>query len=329
MADKEQSKNSGERVSREQRLNYIGFDVFPGKPGNLFKSDNERDSIISRIKGKREHHDQIREDCTLMVERVNSFDRIVLAVTSAAIIIALIFPWYSFYNEFVEETKASQEPTEQIAVVDSLATDSNGVLLTAESDMTDTTATTDTTQAFLADNSLADTTAITEEAVSSSSDGLPSNETIITGLVARKKITKEYDTSSGLGGLISIGSTSSYFFSSGISLMVTAILMIIYTLMCLGFPAYSLYGIYGLKGKSDEKALALKKIMSFNWIPIILFFVVFIISFVGAEYSFDPKEVYTSLGASYGPGIFVGSLSWGVLVSLGGFILLALKGGEI
>ncbi len=84
-----------------------------------------------------------------------------------------------------------------------------------------------------------------------------------------------------------------------------------------------------MKGDADKQALALKKVLKYNWIPVILFSVAFILSFIGAEYGFDSVAVFTSLGASYGPGVFMGTLSYGVVISLGAFILTALKGVEI
>ncbi len=37
----EDVKQDVKRISDDERLRYIGFEVFPGKPGELFKSDAE------------------------------------------------------------------------------------------------------------------------------------------------------------------------------------------------------------------------------------------------------------------------------------------------
>ena len=90
------------------------------------------------------------------------------------------------------------------------------------------------------------------------------------------------------------------------------------------------YGIYGLKGDPDQKALALKKILQYNWIPLCLLVFAMVISFVGASYGFsNPQEIFTSIGNSYSIATFLGSLSYGVMISLAAFILIAVKGVEI
>ena len=64
MADKEKKSESQQvsgakggspagRVSDAQRFRYIGFEVFPGKPKDLFKSDAERQQYIDRDRAAR------------------------------------------------------------------------------------------------------------------------------------------------------------------------------------------------------------------------------------------------------------------------------------
>lgn len=330
MTEKEQENKSPNRISQEERLNYIGFDVFPGKAGDIFKSSQEKEKLVASLKNKREHHDQIREGCTLMVERVSSVDRIVLTIACAVIIISLFLPWYTLHNEFVEESKFSPEPAPQTVIKDNAETDPAAEIVSdsmlAAGDVfasTDTATTADT---------LGVATPTPEKKEAGASDGKlydADGDEIITSLVARKKITREYASVSAVGSLVSLGTTGSYLFSSGIILILTTVIMLIYTLLCLALPAYTLYGIYGLKGSEDEKALGLKKIIKLNWIPVVLFLVVFSLSFLGTEYGFDSVELFTSLGKSYGPGVFLGSLSSGLFVALFGFILIAAKSGEI
>jgi len=100
-------------------------------------------------------------------------------------------------------------------------------------------------------------------------------------------------------------------------------------LATLGLPLYSLYGLYGLKGDADQKALALKKMLKLNWIPVLLFTGALMLAFFGANYGFDSESLYTSLGRSYGVGVFLDSLSWGAFVSISASVLLAVKGIEI
>ena len=103
----------------------------------------------------------------------------------------------------------------------------------------------------------------------------------------------------------------------------------LYTLLCVGLPIYTLYGVYGIKGSADERALKLKRILRFNWLPVVLFAAAFVFSFIGADYSFYAAAFLSSLIASYGKGVFLDSLSWGIFVSLCAFILVAAKGIEI
>ena len=60
-----------------------------------------------------------------------------------------------------------------------------------------------------------------------------------------------------------------------------------------------------------------------------LFAAAFVFSFIGADYSFEAAAFYSSLGANYGIGVFLDSLSWGIFVSLCAFLLVAVKGIEI
>jgi uncharacterized SAM-binding protein YcdF (DUF218 family) len=129
--------------------------------------------------------------------------------------------------------------------------------------------------------------------------------------------------------LAALGSVGGHVFSSGIILVLTGAMFLILTLVSLLLPAYTLFGLFGLKGTMDQQALKLKAILKLNWIPVLIFTAALAASFVGADYSFDAASLFHSLGDSYGPGAFLGSLSWGVFVTLGASILLAVKGIEI
>ncbi|MEE8577865.1 MAG: hypothetical protein V3T31_11470, partial [candidate division Zixibacteria bacterium] len=154
-------------------------------------------------------------------------------------------------------------------------------------------------------------------------------EELIHSYVAKKKINMEYSRLTGIGSFISLGSVGSYVFSSGGVLIITAIIFLLYALVCVGAPIYTLYGLYGTKGNPDSRALKLKKMLRVNWIPLILFILALTFSFFGSEYGFDAKTLFTSLGSNYGSGVFLGSLSWGIIISLGASILVAVKGVEI
>lgn len=300
-------KSSIKPITDAQRFKYIGFEVFPGKVKDLFKSDAEREKYIGGVRQKRESGETLRDNCTLLEERVSTTDRMVLTLASVIIFATLFIPWYSVYNEVVEMAP-------QAAVVDQAVMPTDSAMLASAGD----------TVAVAATDSAAGQAALRPGVVSQSAA-----EEVISGYVAKKKIRKEYARLLGIGSFTSLGSVGSYVFSSGGVLIVTAIIFLIYALLCIGLPVYTLYGIYGLKGDSDQKALQLKKMLRMNWVPLMLFVMVLILSFIGAEYGFEAKSVFSSLGSSYGPAAFLGSLSWGILVSLSAFILVAVKGVEI
>ncbi|KAA3631527.1 MAG: hypothetical protein DWP97_12835 [Calditrichaeota bacterium] len=311
------------QITDEQRFKYIGFDVFPGKPKDLFKSEAEKTKYVDALKARREKGDIIRDECTLIEERVSGLDRIVLLAASVIIVATLFIPWFTMYNEKVEETTVAAEPMETMADSTMLAsaTDSLGNILSNDSAM----------MADATDSALAAGATAGDENTPAVNDPVheTTGEEVLHGYVAKKKITKEYSRIPGYSVFTSIGSLGDYIFSSGIILMLTGVLFFLQVLMTLLLPIYTLYGIFGMKGDADTKALALKKVLKFNWIPVILFILSMLLSFIGAEYGFDSQAVFSSLGDAYGPGVFLDSLSFGVTVSLGAFILLALKGVEI
>ena len=84
-------------------------------------------------------------------------------------------------------------------------------------------------------------------------------EIITTGLSHRTKVTRDYVRQSGFRGLLSIGSVGSYVFSSGIILVVTGALLVLYSLACVILPFVLLFGLYGGKGTVDDRALKMKR----------------------------------------------------------------------
>ena len=321
MAEEEKKVSTAKRISDKERFRYIGFDVFPGRIKNLFKSDAEKDKLVDRVRQKRTNRDlgALRDDCTLLEERVSLSDRVVLTVACLFMVAALFFPWYSAYNEIVEE------PAEEAAVVadsgaveDSLLTDSVAVgALEGE------------TEAMVDVTTEAEGDVVAEQEVIEDDYSEAPKEEIIHGYVAKKKIHKEYSRLTGLGSFVSLGSVGSRIFSSGFVVILTGLLFLALTLSCLLLPAYTLFGLFGIKGSSDQKALKLKSILKLNWLPLVLFVVALAIAFLGADYGPGTSSLYTSLGDSYGIAVFFGSLSWGVFITLAASIMLAAKGIEI
>ena len=349
MTAKEKKTETEKRIDERKRFKYIGFEVFPGKPKDLFRSDAEKAKYIEDIQQKRSKGQLLRDHSTLTEERVSTGERIVLAVVSLVILATLFFPWYAGYTEVVETPR--QGPVAGVVtdiVPDTLVGDTTGLSQvpvtppgTEETAQTQQSASAqesvDTTQQAAAAGEPADTAQqsappVGTEAASvagrtTSEDG---QQEMIHGLQARRKIHREFNRISALGTLFSIGSLGSYVFSSGVILIIVGVLFIVYMLLAIVLPFATLYGIYVVKGSSDEKALRLKKSLKLNWIPVILFIVAVILSFFGAGYGFaNASEMYTSLGNEFGIAALMNSLSWGVFISLAAFILLAVKGIEI
>ncbi|MFQ6008025.1 MAG: hypothetical protein ACE5K8_03650 [Candidatus Zixiibacteriota bacterium] len=314
MPDKDNKKSAEQKVTESQRFKYIGFEVFPGKPKDLFKSDEERSKLVKAVVAKRSSGQIIREECILLEERVSPLDRVVLAITCVLIVATLFIPWYTAYNEIIEE---SVEGTSQVVPSDSSLTSAKEGD-TALSASSESLAVVDATPSSAGG-----------EGTSAEVEDASRAEEIIHGVITRKKIHREYSRLSGIGAIIALGSVGPYIFSSGSVLALTGIIFLVYTLLCLALPIYTLYGVFGLKGDPDERALKLKKIARLCWIPVALFVLALIISFVGSDYGFDATTLYGSLGSGYGIGVFLSTLSWGIFISLCGFILLAAKGIEI
>ena len=334
MADKNKKGDSEKRLNEDQRFSYIGFEVFPGKPKDLFKNDNEKKQLEEKVAERRDKGEILREDCTLLVERVSMGERILLTVASLMIIGALFFPFYSAYSEIeiIDEIAVAEVPVTSDLIDDTTGVaDTTGVVPEAVAGE----AVVEDSIAIVAD--LSDSAeVIADESAGKSDDRSGQNviidekgNEIITGLVARKKYSKEFERVSGFGSLIAIGSLGSYLFSSGFVLLITAVLYLLYTLACLALPGFTLYSIYGSGAKGDELVLKMKKILKMSWYPIALFVVTVFLSFFGAEYGFSTTDMFSSIGSSYGIGVLLDSLSYGITISLGGFIILAAKGSEI
>ncbi len=316
MSDKLHKTPPPPRISEKERWKYIGFDVFPGEPKDLFQSEAEKQKLVDGVRARLAHHEHLRTDCTLLEERVSASDRMFLTIASVVIVLALFLPWYSVYNEIVEQPKTAQS---SIAPVPPVGTTETATTATPD----EIVASSDVSPA---DPAVTDTglTASTEPAGGAEIG----DEELITTVSARKKIHREYENLSGLGAFISIGSIAKIF-SSGLALLLTGFLFLVFTLLCIGLPLYNLYGIYALKGDRDAVALKQKKMLRLNWVPLLVYVAGLALSFLGGEYSFNAAETFTSLGAGYSPLAYLGTLSWGVYVSLAGFILCAAKGVEI
>ena len=177
-------KVASKPITEAQRFRYIGFEVFPGKPKDLFKSDKEKAKYVDGVVSKRAKGDVLRDQCTLLEQRVSTTDRLVLTIASIIIFATLFIPWYSAYNEIVVETTQPARTEQAPVVADSAMLAQAGDTLAAQAGQTTTE---------LATGQAAETTPPTTTAQAAGS-----NEEVITGYVAKKKVNKEYERLTGV-----------------------------------------------------------------------------------------------------------------------------------
>ncbi|MFH2035745.1 MAG: hypothetical protein ABIJ45_05025 [Candidatus Zixiibacteriota bacterium] len=314
-----EKKDSGanKKFDPDDRFKYVGFDVHQGKIGDLFKSDKDKDGWVKRVLDKRAKFGaRLREKTTLDEPRVVTYEKIVMTVTSLLLIASLFMPWFSGYTE--HEVEVAPAVVEETAMVDSTMTDSLIDSLAA-----------------------APAGAVTQPMEEMAGTQEPGGHDIaamekddagfasITGHQKRKEIRREYQSFSAIGALTQLGTIGGGIFSSGFVLIITGILIMVYILICIGSAGYTIYSLFGLKGTEDEKALVIKKALRINWIPVGIWFFCMVLSIVGAGYSFDSTGLMKQLGTSYGIETYLGLLSYGFYISLGCFVMNAVKAVEI
>ena len=125
MAEGDKKGPDKNRISDKQRYQFIGFEVFPGKPKDLFKNDAEKQKLVDGVLARRQSEETLRDDCKLLEERVSLGERIVMAVASLAILAALVLPWYSAYMEIPAQAEATTSTVvEDTTAMATTATDS-------------------------------------------------------------------------------------------------------------------------------------------------------------------------------------------------------------
>jgi hypothetical protein len=148
--------------------------------------------------------------------------------------------------------------------------------------------------------------------------------------LAMKGIINDNYSITGIGALLKLGTYGSMIFSSGIVLVITGVLLIVYFVSCLILAVLNLFLLYGVKKSTEEQyVIHLKRMLRYNWIPVLLWLFMFVISFFGASYGFESSNMLAQVGNSYGITSFIGLSSFGIYVSLAAFLIVALKGKEI
>jgi hypothetical protein len=100
MTDQEEKKPAEPKApeaSADDRYRYIGFDVFPGKIGNFWKNDSERDGYVSHV---REAHGKFvplsRANSIVAAAAISSIESLLIAMGSLLLVLAPLLPWFSF-----------------------------------------------------------------------------------------------------------------------------------------------------------------------------------------------------------------------------------------
>ncbi len=148
--------------------------------------------------------------------------------------------------------------------------------------------------------------------------------------MASRGIVNDNYSMTGIGAIAKLGDYLPLVFSSGIVLVITGILLLIFYISIPVLAVVNLYALYGIK-KTDpnEYVLKLKKWLRYNWIPVLAWLAMFILSFVGAAYGFNSAGMLQQVGSSYGIATFIGLSSFGFYLVLMSLLITALKGKEI
>jgi len=329
---KELDEDAGTKTSKEfdedARFRYLGFEVYPGKKlRDFFKSDAEKDSLVERIKEKRQRGKVLRDVSSFDVPRLAGYEKVVLTITSLIIIFSLFLPWFSGYRvmEVVVE-KPDVKLAGETAAVDVADTLGDTLIeLEGEAEALAEGEATDTQTP--PGEEMAEDVAPPEGAVTDETD--EQGFTSITGVQKSTKIEREHLAVSGIGVIGGFGNYIGKVFSSGFVLILTGILFLVYMLMCLITPIYTIYLLYAGKIDDDERALKVKKAMRINWIPLIIWVAGMILAIIGANYGFGTDEMVRQIGSNYTIGTYLGLLSFGFYISLAMFVMNAVKGAEI
>ncbi len=287
-------------VSDDLRLRYIGFDVGPKKIPDLFRSPKEQEEYLTHVREKRQRNDILRDTSNFREERISGAEKYTLLGASLIVLISFFLPltpWISGYFETRTEITVGgkEKPAAEAMTGDS---------------------------SVVADDSAA---------TAAASEPAPEKTGFQSLQVSRKRtrIDKTPFKLSGAQILARIGDVSSDVFSSGIALKLTGILFLVFILLIFGVPLYIMFSVLTIKGDPDTVALKLKKALRLGWYPVILWVVMLLLSFVGADYGFDTTSALKQIGESYSAATFLGLLGSGFYISLAGCILAGSKSVEI
>lgn len=314
-------------INADERLRYIGFDVGPKKIGSLYKSPAEEEKFVRHIHEKHDHHDVFRDTSNFREERIGGGERIALIAASLVVLLTFFMPFAPMISGYIETRtevpvtpSADAEPTAPATETATEETDATGAA--EEGGEADGVADLEAAEAEADD-------AAAESATRTSSAGAATGFQDVQGARTRTKIEKTPFRWSGLQLLTDLGSYSGALFSSGIFVILSAVVFGLYLLCCLLIPAFVLMKVFTLKGSPDDVALQLKAALKLGWLPLILLAVLIGLSLAGGDYGADTSAALKQLGDEYSIAALLGLLGPGFFVSLGGFIVAGAKSAEI
>ena len=89
---------------QDTRYQFIGFEVFPKKARDFWKSDNEYQQYVERARGVKTFSNWERDFSLVHVADITRIDRVILTISHALLLISVFLPWLSYRTTAGKET---------------------------------------------------------------------------------------------------------------------------------------------------------------------------------------------------------------------------------
>ncbi len=105
MAEENKKNEKEDQISEDLRYRYIGFDIFPKKPTDFWKDEEEKRKHLERLREERSQGTRLEREHSLMQVSVFSrTERIILSIASLLLVLSLFVPWFSVRGENLHTT---------------------------------------------------------------------------------------------------------------------------------------------------------------------------------------------------------------------------------
>ncbi len=105
MAEENKKDETEEKMPEDLRYKYIGFDIFPKKAKDFWKSEEEKREYLEKVKKERAQATLLDRDHSLArVSVFSTTDKIVVSIASFLLAIGLFVPWFSLRGENLDFT---------------------------------------------------------------------------------------------------------------------------------------------------------------------------------------------------------------------------------